>query len=362
LVFGKLKFFIIAQHIFFVVNSDTDIYGEPTSSYEKGVAYISGVTFGPRKVEYEIINGLAVFEGDIILGKAEELEKNPGSPRAAAVVGQRFRWPSGVVPFTIDPNFPNPSRLDDPINYFHNNTAIRFVTHTNEANFVIFHRGGNDVCGAFVGMQGYSPQYIFLADGCGTKEIKHEITHTLGLFHEQSRADRNLFVRINYENVEPGKESQFNQYVTEQGEDLGEYDYCSIMHYSANLFSKNGQPTITVLQPGRPCASTIGQTSVLSEGDKYAIRYMYVPTTVPDVLDFGVNPAVQRVIRAELEVKLVNIDSLAEGRSLLAGSWVSSQDPNGGTNVPRGTFVTLYWTNRPRPLQERDHRLTEVKN
>ena len=49
------------------------------------------------------------------------------------------------MPFTIDPNFPNPSRLDDPINYFHINTAIRFVTHTNEANFVIFHRGGNDV-------------------------------------------------------------------------------------------------------------------------------------------------------------------------------------------------------------------------
>jgi hypothetical protein len=83
---------------------------------------------------------------------------------------------------------------------------------------------------------------------------------------------------------------------------------------------------------------------------------MYVPTTVPDVIDLGVNSAVQRAIQVELEVKLVNIDSLAEGRSLRAGSWVYSQDPNGGTNVPRGTFVTLYWTNRPRPLQEQQTR------
>ena len=133
---------------------------------------------------------------------------------------------------------------------------------------------------------------------------------------------------------------------------LGQYDYCSIMHYPANAFSKNGQPTITVLQPSRPCASTIGQTSVLSEGDKYAIRFMYVPTTVPDVVDFGVNPAVQLVKDKDLVANLVNVDSPDESESVLAGSWVRSQSPQPGNNVRRGSTVTLYWTNRPRPQEQ----------
>lgn len=256
------------------------------------------------------------------------------------------------MPFTIDPNLPNPDRVNGPdgaISYYHNNTPIRFVTHTNEANFVIFKKGTDELCAAQVGMQAYSPQYIFLGDGCFQREIIHEMTHTVGLFHEQSRSNRDQFVRINYENIIPGKESQFNQYVTETGEDIGQYDYCSIMHYRAIIFSKNGQPTITVLQPTLPCASTIGQTSVLSEADKYSIRYMYVPTTVPDVVDFGVNGTVQRVKNADLKPKLVNADSVVERQSLLAGSWVEAQSPPAGWSVSRGTIVTLYWTNRPRP-------------
>ena len=55
---------------------------ESRSYHKKGTTYISGVTFGPKKVEYEIINGLAIFEGDIILGKAEYLENDQGSRRS----------------------------------------------------------------------------------------------------------------------------------------------------------------------------------------------------------------------------------------------------------------------------------------
>ena len=175
------------------------------------------------------------------------------------------------------------------------------------------------------------------------------MSHTVGLFHEQSRSNRDEFVRINYENIIPGKESNFNKYVIETGEDVGQYDYCSNMHYPTWAFSKNNQPTITVLQPTLPCASTVGETDVLSEGDKYAIRYMYVPTTVPDVVDFGVNSAVQRVKNADLKPRLVNADSVVERQSLLAGSWVEGQSPPAGWSVSRGTIVTLYWTNRPRP-------------
>ena len=50
--------------------------------------------------------------------------------------------------------------------------------------------------------------------------------HASGFFHEQSRYDRDTYVRINLENVQAGKESNFNKYTSSQIQHLGEpYDY-----------------------------------------------------------------------------------------------------------------------------------------
>jgi astacin len=321
-----------------MVNSNTDAGGEYKSSVKKGTAYISGITFGPKKVEFSIIDGYAVFEGDIVLGKAKELEKNPGTPKAAAIVGQRFRWPSGFIPFTIDPNLPNQSRVIDAINHWHTNTPIRFIPHSTEENLVNF-TTANGVCQSPVGMQGNGRQQIFLDNNCGTGAVIHEIGHTVGLWHEQSRTDRNNFVLINLQNIIPGQEHNFNQEITENART--EYDYCSIMHYGAFAFSANGLPTITVLQPNRPCGSTIGQRNGLSEGDKSAIHYLYVPTTVPNVIQEFASQAGPILIAAQLVPKFTGPNH--------TNSWVSSQSPMHGHSVPRGTTVTMRLRDDPLP-------------
>ena len=54
---------------------------------EPGVAVISGATFGPREVSYSRIDGLAIFEGDIVLGVADDLEQALEKHRARTRAG-----------------------------------------------------------------------------------------------------------------------------------------------------------------------------------------------------------------------------------------------------------------------------------
>ena len=54
----------------------------------------------------------------------------------------------------------------------------------------------------------------------------HEIGHAVGLWHEQSREDRDLFIRILWQNIEAGEEHNFAQHA--DGDDIGPYDFGSI--------------------------------------------------------------------------------------------------------------------------------------
>lgn len=122
-------------------------------------------------------------------------------------------------------------------------------------------------------------QQLSLAHGssgtCVTHGIvMHELLHTLGIYHMQSATNRDQFVRINLENVQPGMEHNFLRYESSHISMFStSYDYESIMHYGRNSFSRNGRETITTLNSS--FTNRIGQRNQLSSGDVARIRNMY---------------------------------------------------------------------------------------
>lgn len=176
--------------------------------------------------------------------------------------------------------------IERAINEYHKRTCIRFIPRVgNEPDYISI-ESGTSGCWSSVGRIGGKQVVNLQAPGCVSKigTVIHEFLHVLGFLHEQNREERDRFVAIRKINIRPGYEVNFDK--AKSGETSGfgvPYDYGSVMHYSANAFSKNNMVTIEAKMKTN---DKMGQRDGFSAKDVEKVNRMYNCKSVT-----GVNPS-----------------------------------------------------------------------
>lgn len=225
----------------------------------------------PAHLTVDVTNNIAYIEGDIILGDINDLQQQKDDIlNGVAIDGNNYRWENAVIPYEIG-SFSGAEiqKINDAAKYISNNTNLCVKPRVNEIDY-IFVKPVNGGCSSYVGKIG-GRQTINLSKNCSYGTVIHEFLHAAGLYHEQSRSDRDDHISVDFNNILDGKEHNFNKRI-ENATDYGPYNYASIMHYGAFAFAKNPQiPTITTIPP----SIKIGQREELSEGDIVTINSIY---------------------------------------------------------------------------------------
>jgi len=186
----------------------------------------------------------------------------------------RGAWPSGKVFYTFARSFSSSGRrvVQQAIQELQSKTCVRLEPRTSQRNYIQFFHGSG--CYSMIGQQGGRQQVSLASPGCLTKGVAvHEILHAIGFYHEQSRRDRDSYIRINWNNINRRMHYNFKMYRQGQASTLGEpYDKKSVMHYGNYAFSINGRKTIESVSNSN---EKLGQRYGLSAIDVKQIKKYY---------------------------------------------------------------------------------------
>ncbi|KIH61369.1 astacin [Ancylostoma duodenale] len=183
-----------------------------------------------------------------------------------------------IIPFVISGKYDSNSMkvIHDAMEELNQNTCIRFQQRTNEDDYVDIKNERGLGCASFVGRKSTGPNPLYLEDRCMEPHIViHELLHVIGLYHEHTRADRDRYIRVHWDNIEgEDLKKEFGKLDPMDDPSYGiPYDYKSIMHYAKDVFAKPGTITLETLDPRYQ--DIIGTATEPSEDDYKKVCLMY---------------------------------------------------------------------------------------
>ena len=230
---------------------------------------------GDLEVGYDVVGGRAIMEGDIDLGTVTEqgaiaglrqIDGSTSHSNTNLIFGAQ--WPSSTI-FYAKPSF-NVSAIVDAVNDISAKTHVKFVQLPGVipglAMIQFTLSFDPDVSSSPVGYQG-GVQSIQIWPTHGKSVVEHEVLHALGMWHEQQRIDRDIFINLNLGCVPINRWHNFDK----AGLPIGAYDFSSIMHYDSFAFSFiPGCATMT-----KKNGDTFSRSQALSTGDIASLNILY---------------------------------------------------------------------------------------
>jgi len=250
----------------FVVLAQWNVLARPATLKEAVARYAA---LHPNKGDVEECTELEV--------EGQSVEVDPLN----ALIDEKYKWPANTAYYSIvesgyttdqlaliEEGIADLQRLTD----IDGVSCIQILPRTTQTDYISVENYSG--CSSYVGRIG-GRQRLSLVDSCVIRHgtIMHEFLHAFGFHHEQKRTDRDDWVIINWENIQPGYENNF----LKLGEDvitlLGTpYDYGSVMHYGAYGFAIDPSvPTIITIDPD----AEIGQRVTLSAIDIERVQIHY---------------------------------------------------------------------------------------
>ncbi|XP_019857156.1 PREDICTED: high choriolytic enzyme 1-like, partial [Amphimedon queenslandica] len=240
---------------------------------------------------------LVLIDGDILVSKEQAAiyyESGwDGLVNSEAWSPTKARW-SKRIPYQVGAGISAPvtvgdgrikANVENSIAELNGRTCLSFEAKTcKDTAFIKFVKG--DACYTIeLGKPNHGARTISLAYSCGgtakrARTPAHEVMHTLGRAHEQTRSDRDDYVTIDARNTcstQMAKNNNFRLY------GIG-YDFLSVMHYSqwqcAFYYAYQGQqllvPSMIFKYKGK--ADDVGQRLILSDKDIQHIKAVHCPS------------------------------------------------------------------------------------
>jgi hypothetical protein len=201
-----------------------------------------------------------------------------GTARAATfypgVSPTNLPWPGGIIPYEFDLSVSPAQRTPylGGLKEWELAGNIQLTPRSGEANYLLLTYDPF----APQNMVGGTMPVTMTLNVLTRAQTAHEMAHAIGFQHEQVRSDRNTFIDVFTNNIVPSALSFFN--VCTNCPTFGTYDFTSIVHFTAELFS-TAPGILNTMEPKPPNGFLLPKLNniALSRGDREAAAHLYGP-------------------------------------------------------------------------------------